>query len=720
MKKLLTLTGLVLFFVSTVFSQVLEPVKWSYEKKKVDENNWELIFKASIERNWHLYSQKVPEGGPEKTSFYFYNLDGFEFVKNDVQITEEESYEVEGDIDYIVLFDEPEGHEENDPNFGMVVKYFEHEAIFSQTIRITSEDPLAITGYIYFMCCDDSKCLPPAESEFEFLFNGAESGSVHEKADAGSDEGGAIMQFETIGEKGETVSAEQDEISAETSTEAISTTMWDVIIEAILWGFVALFTPCVFPMIPMTITFFMKGGDNKRRGRIQASAYGASIVLLYTVPIAVIILITYFVGGKTVTADIFNWLATHWIPNIIFFLIFMFFAASFLGMFEIVLPGWMVSKADSKADSGGMAGAFFMALTLVLVSFSCTGPLVGSVLVKSAQGEIFEPIFAMLAFSVAFALPFTLFAFFPSWLQRLPKSGGWLNSVKVVLGFIEIALGLKFLSVADQTYHWGILDREVYLAFWIVTFALLGMYLLGKLKFSHDSDMKYLPVPRLALAIITFSFVVYLIPGMWGAPLKALSGYLPPQQTHDFDMNAIIRNNVQMVNAAGGSGEDIFDICEKPKYSDFLHLPHGLEGYFDYDQALACAKKVNKPIFIDFTGHGCVNCREMEANVWSDPKVLQRLRDDFIVTALYVDDKTKLPESEWVVSEYDGKTKKSIGKKYADFQIARFNVNAQPYYVLLDHKGRLLAKPRAYDLDVEAFVEFLDQGLQNFKEGKHL
>jgi len=723
MKKFLVLVGLIIFIVYPGISQILEPVKWNYEKKQLDEGTWELKFTASIERGWHLYSQNVPDGGPVKTSFYFYDLDGFEFTDKQVMITEEESYEVEGDTDYIVLFDEPKGHEENDPNFGMVVKYFEHEAVFTKDIKITTPDPLAISGYVYFMCCDDSKCLPPAESEFEFLFNGATAGSAKETTE--DENAGPLVNVEKMDVQGETVSVDQegDQSAADSGKiSTISPSMWDVIIEAIIWGFVALLTPCVFPMIPMTITFFMKGGDNKRRGRMQASAYGISIVLLYTVPIAVIILITYLVGGRSVTSDIFNWLATHWIPNILFFLIFMFFAASFLGMFEIVLPSWMVSKADSKADSGGLAGAFFMALTLVLVSFSCTGPLVGSVLVKSAQGEIFEPIFAMLAFSVAFALPFTLFAFFPSWLQRLPKSGGWLNSVKVVLGFIEIALGLKFLSIADQTYHWGILDREVYLAIWIVTFALLGFYLLGKLKFAHDSEVKIISVPRLALAIITFSFVVYLIPGMWGAPLKALAGYLPPQQSIDFDINAIVRENAEMINASGGGGsaDDIYEICEKPKYGDFLHLPHGLKGYFDYEQALSCAKKVDKPIFIDFTGWGCVNCREMEANVWSDPRVLQRLRNDFVVTALYVDDKTKLPEDEWVVSDYDGKTKKSIGKKYADFQVSRFNMNAQPYYVLLDHKGRLLTQPRAYNLDVDAFIDFLDTGIKNYNDGKHL
>lgn len=719
MKKILILIALVSTIFINGFSQVLDPVKWTYENKKTGEDTYELIFKATIEPTWHLYSQKVPAGGPESTAFYFYGLDGFEFVDKNTKIVEEESFIRENSIDFIIEFSEPEGHEENDPNFNMIVKYFETEAEFKSTIRLTTKDPLALTGYIYFMCCDDSKCLPPAEIDFEFLFNGATPGMSQAGAE---DESGALIQVETLDVQGESVSAEGESIGVETEESLVATvTMWDVIIEAILWGFVALFTPCVFPMIPMTITFFMKGGENKRKGKIQASAYGISIVLLYTLPIAAIILITYFVGGKTVTGDIFNWLATHWVPNVFFFLIFMAFAASFLGMFEIVMPNWLVSKADSKADSGGIMGAFFMAMTLVLVSFSCTGPLVGSVLVKSAQGEIFEPIFAMLAFSIAFALPFTLFAFFPSWLQRLPKSGGWLNSVKVVLGFIEIALGLKFLSVADQTYHWGILDREVYLAMWIVTFTLLGLYLLGKLKFSHDSDMKYIPVPRLGLAIITLSFVVYLIPGMWGAPLKALSGYLPPQHGHDFNLNAVIRDNVANASFSGGDAHsDAGDLCEKPKYAEKLHLPHGLQGYFDYDQAMDCARKTNKPVFIDFTGHGCVNCREMEANVWSDPVVLKKLRNDFIVTALYVDDKTKLPKDQWVKSDYDGKMKKSIGKIYADLQISKFNVNAQPYYVLLDHEGNVLADPRAYDLDVEEFIKFLDTGLENFKKGKHL
>jgi thiol:disulfide interchange protein len=472
-----------------------------------------------------------------------------------------------------------------------------------------------------------------------------------------------------------------------------------------LAGLAAIVTPCVFPMIPMTVTFFMHDSDKKRKARFQAIVYGLSIIAIYTV-IGTLVAVT-------LGANFANFLSTHWIPNVFFFLIFLVFAASFLGMFEITLPSWLVNKADKQADRGGFTGAFFMAFTLVLVSFSCTGPIVGAILVKSAGGEVIQPIIGMLGFSLAFALPFALFAFFPSWLATLPRSGGWLNSVKVVLGFLELALGLKFLSIADQTYHWHILDREVYLAIWIVIFFLMGLYLLGKLKFNHDDDLPFLSVPRITMAIVTFAFVVYMIPGMFGAPLKALAGYLPPQQSLDFDLSSLIREESTQEQAGGA--KSITALCETPKYKDILSLPHGLQGYFDYQQALSCARKLNKPIFIDFTGHGCVNCRAMEANVWSSPEVLKRLRENFIVTALYVDDKEDLPENEWITSKYDGKVKKTIGKKYADFQIYRFNVNAQPYYVLLDTAGNLLTTPVAYDLNVDHFIQFLDTGLKNFK-----
>lgn len=719
MKRTVFTLSLIFLLSSISFSQILEPVKWAYEKKELGNNEFELVLKASIEKKWHLYSQFVPEGGPVKTSFYFYDKQGVEFLGDDVKIIEEASFEKENDTDFIVSFTEPAGHEEKDPMFeNMLVKYFESGAEFTRKIRVTTSDPLILSGYIYFMCCDDTKCLPPNdENKFEFAFNNAAAKQTSDEKPASEGTNKVEISEISIGSqetKTETgqykrtteILKDKSVLQRANLDDLTNKSLWELFIFSILAGLAAILTPCVFPMIPMTVSFFMK--EQKVKGKLQAIVFGVSIILIYTV-VGTLIAVTLGVNFA-------NWLSTHWLPNVLFFLIFVIFAASFFGMFELTLPNWLISKSDSKADKGGMTGAFFMAFTLVLVSFSCTGPLVGAILVKAATGAWLEPIVGMLGFSVAFALPFTLFAFFPSWMNKLPKSGGWLNSVKVILGFIELALGLKFLSVADQTYHWGILDREVYLAFWIIIFILMGFYLLGKVKFAHDSEVKFISVPRLTLVIITFSFVAYLIPGMFGAPLKALSGYLPPMTTHDFDLENIARQNSSMP----GNLTQESAICETPKYHEFLHLPHGIEGYFDYEQGLACAKKLNKPIYIDFTGHGCVNCREMEANVWSDPGVLKKLKEDFVVISLYVDDKTQLPESEWILSSADGKLKKSIGKIYADMQIYNFNVNAQPYYILLGHNGDLLAKPRAYNLNVDEFISFLDTGLNNFKNGKSL
>jgi thiol:disulfide interchange protein DsbD len=801
---------IILFLLSaSLNAQILEPVKWSFSQSKVSDDEFELVFRADIDPTWHLYSQDIPMT-PPATTFTFEDNPGIEFLG--------------------AVTEESEVHEEYDPNFEMELKFYETEAIFKQKVKANAAT--TVKGFLEFMCCDDTKCLPPTEVDFSFdlVPTGATTGTsppaqgilepvkwtitTEKKGNtidlfftAAIDDGFHLYSLEvpedgplptafffeesadyTLGGKirevtptieeyddvfemninffeKEAVFKQRIEISSDkdivpivgeiaymvcnevgcvalyedlemnldtetgklveveeaaaTAEAAIGTSditgkkasLWGFFILAFIGGLAAILTPCVFPMIPMTVSFFMKEGDDKSKGRGQAILYGFSIIAIYTLIGSILAV----VAGP----DIANWLSTHWLPNILFFLVFVIFAASFFGMFEITLPHWMVNKSDQAADRGGFMGPVFMALTLVLVSFSCTGPIVGTILVESAGGEVLKPIIGMLGFSLAFALPFTFFAFFPSMLANLPKSGGWLNSVKVVLGFLELALGLKFLSVADQTYHWGILDREVYIAFWIVIFFLLGLYLLGKLKFAHDSDVPYLSVPRLTLAIITFTFVVYLMPGMFGAPLKALSGYLPPQQTHDFDLNTMIRDNVKLYSGSGGGGgHTAEEICDNPKYGDFLHLPHGLEGYFDYEQALACAKEQNKPIFIDFTGHGCVNCREMEANVWSDPKVLKRLRDDYIVVALYVDDKTKLPEEEWITSTYDNKLKKTVGKKYADLQITMFGVNAQPFYVLMGHDNEVLAQPRAYDLDIAEFIDFLDEGVKNFKEGK--
>lgn len=475
--------------------------------------------------------------------------------------------------------------------------------------------------------------------------------------------------------------------------------LWGLILEAILWGFLMLLTPCVFPMVPMTVSFFLKQSGSAAKGRFNAFMYGLFIVLLYTLPICLIIGLTWAAGGSTVTADIFNWLSTHWLPNILFFVIFMIFAASFFGAFEITLPSGWTTKADAKSGQGGLAGVFFLALTLVLVSFSCTGPIVGTVLIKSTQGEFWTPMVTMLAFSIAFALPFALLAFFPSVLKKLPKSGGWLNSVKVVLGFIEIALGLKFLSTADQTYHWHLLDREVYLAIWIVVFSLLGLYLLGKIRFKHDSPLEYISVGRLALVIADFAFVVYMIPGMWGAPLKALSGYLPPIQTQDFVLAGDGRSEPAMTPPVipGLTGNLASEVA----------LPHGLTGYSSLEDGIAVAAATGRQVFVDITGHGCVNCREMEARVWSAQPVLERLSRDYVIVSLYVDDKTRLPKDQWVTTE-TGKVLKDVGRVNSKLVLDRFGVNSQPNYFILDSEGNILRGPRGYNLDVNAFVKFLD------------
>ena len=487
-------------------------------------------------------------------------------------------------------------------------------------------------------------------------------------------------------------------------TEKEGNSLWMLIIEAILWGFAMLLTPCVFPMVPMTVSFFMKGSESVAAGRFKAAMYGLFIILLYTVPISVIIILTRVIGGDAVTADIFNWLSTHWIPNIIFFVIFMIFAASFFGAFEIKMPQSLVNKSDQGADKKGLAGVFFMALTLVLVSFSCTGPIVGTVLIESTQGKFWAPMVTMLAFSGAFALPFTVLALFPSLLTKFKRSGGsWLNSVKVVLGFIEIALGLKFLSVADQTYHWGILDREVYLAIWIVVFTLLGLYHLGKIRFESDEPVEHLTVPRLTLSIAVFAFVVYLIPGMWGAPLSKLSGYLPPLTTQDFVLG---QNNVNVQSSDDTKAVSSFG----EKYD--LHLPLGLEGYFTLEEGLAASKETGKPVFVDITGHGCVNCREMESRVWSDPRVLEMLKNDFVIVALYTDDKTRLKAEDQVTDAQTGKVYKDLGRANSYIARTNWNVNAQPNYILLSPEGEMLAPVRGYDLDIEAFIEFLKSGLK--------
>ncbi len=656
MKRRSIVSGIVLFLLSAVplFAQMGEPiVKWSVSQGKTENGITEIIFSGTISSGWHTY------GASHKDSPVTVE---FEDVKG---------YSLEGGL-YDLL--KPE-------KFGGDDVFFDKIKV-AQKIRV-AEDASSLKGMITSSSCTDNSCGAPEDWNFEI--------KLRKEADA------AVA---AVPEKAETaVTAEATEISQNVTEEEqrAGGSLWALILEAVLWGFAMLLTPCVFPMVPMTISFFMKGSSTPAAGRFKAFMYGLFIVLLYTVPISLIIGATYIFGGETVTADIFNWLSTHWLPNIIFFIVFMVFAASFFGAFEITLPSALVNKSDKNSDKGGLAGIFFMALTLVLVSFSCTGPIVGSVLIKSTQGEFWTPMVTMLAFSVAFALPFTIFAMFPSLLKKL-KSGSWLNSVKVVLGFIEVALGLKFLSVADQTYHWGLLDREIYLAIWIVVFTLLGLYLLGKIKFEADSEVKHIGIFRLFLVIVDFTFVVYMIPGMFGAPLKALSGYLPPIETQDFIMGSNPSQQVVSIEEAN-KGEK---------------LPLGLTGYHSMEEGYAAAKASGKPVFLDISGLACVNCREMEQRVWSDPKVLSILKNDFVIVVLYTDDKTKLPESEWVTTS-SGKVLKDRGRVNAWFVRENFGVSAQPNYVLLSPDGKQLAPIRGYNTDIDGFVEFLNSGLEKMK-----
>ena len=656
MKRFLTMLAAALISVAA-FAQLApsQIITWTPSVQTLDGDVYRVVFTGKVAAGYHTYTLTD------------------EFSATDIMDIVVEGGELIGKP-YELSTPKEELDETGNP-----AKHYYDEIIIAQDVKVASGTAV-FTGTIFSNACTGGACKAEYYDFDVKVGKGTAAASSSESDEATDIAGGTEKSEEREG------------------------TIWGLILEAILWGFAMLLTPCVFPMVPMTVSFFMKGSGSVAQGRFKAGMYGLFIVLLYTVPISVIILLTRIIGGDAVTADIFNWLATHWLPNIIFFIVFMVFAASFFGAFEITLPQSLVNKSDKGSDKKGLAGVFFMALTLVLVSFSCTGPIVGSVLIKSTQGEFWEPMVTMLAFSLAFALPFTVLAFSPSLLKKFKQSGGgWLNSVKVVLGFVEIALGLKFLSVADQTYHWGILDREVYLAIWIVVFTLLGLYLLGKIRFENDEPVEHLSVPRLTLAIAVFSFVVYLIPGMWGAPLKALSGYMPPISTQDF----VIGQGTAVIP------DDSHD-STSPEFG--LHLPHGLQGYFTLDEGLEAAKKAGKPVFVDVTGHGCVNCREMEARVWSDPKVLDMLRNEFVIVALYNDDKQKLDKEDWVTDAQTGKVYKDLGRANSYIARSRWDVNAQPNYVLLSPDGEMLVPVRGYDLSIDGFVNFLQSGIDAYRK----
>ncbi|MFW5822207.1 MAG: cytochrome c biogenesis protein CcdA [Tangfeifania sp.] len=629
-------------------AQIIEPIKWSFDSKQ-DGKNVELIFTASIDENWNLYDTELPEGGPIPTSVVFNDSTKFEFVGG--------------------LQKKPEPVEKYDPTFMMDLRYFTNEATLTHDIRLKTDEPVEISGHVLFMGCDDETCLPPNEAEFSFTFNSDGQPSAMESAD-------------------------ETEPEATTSGSASGQSLWLFILISALAGLAAILTPCVFPMIPMTVSFFMRGSEDRGKAIRSGLFFGLSILLIFTLLGA---LFSVGIFGPNVG----NILSTHWIPNLLFFLLFLVFAISFFGAFEIVLPNSLVNKTDSKAEKGGFVGAFFMALTTVIVSFSCTGPFIGALIIEAVQDGGMRPLIGMFSFGLAFAAPFTLLAIFPSALNKLPKSGGWLNAIKVVFAFILLAFGLKFLSNIDQVYGFGILSREVYLSVWIVVFFLLGMYFLGKIKFSHDSELPYVSVGRLFLAIATFSFVVYLFTGLLGSPLSSISALLPPQSNNQMYFSGQA--------AAGGQGTSE-ELCGPAKYADKLHLPHGLSGYFDYEQGLACAEEQNKPAFVVFKGHACANCKKMENSVWANPEALRLLSEEYVIIALYTDDPTKLPEDEWVVSSSDGKTKKTMGKKFLDLQITEYSTNSIPFHVIIEPDGT------KHQLGVtfkdEEFLAFLKKGLE--------
>ncbi|MCY1722520.1 protein-disulfide reductase DsbD family protein [Prolixibacteraceae bacterium Z1-6] len=624
-------------------AQIVNPTTWTFDSKQ-NGKEVDLIFNASIEKGWHLYDTYLPEGGPIATTFVYEDSTLFELVG-----------EIQKNPAPEIHFDE---------TFQMDMGYFGGKAALTQKIQLKSTGPTEIKGYVLFMSCNDETCTPPEEVEFSFKFNQD-----------------AATQAQT----------ETSESSA-TSGSKEGQTLWLFILISALAGLAAILTPCVFPMIPMTVSFFMRGSDNRGKAIRTGMFFGLSIVAIFTLLGA---LFSVGIFGPNVGSI----LSTHWIPNLLFFTLFLVFAISFFGAFEMILPNSLVNKTDSKADKGGFIGAFFMALTTVIVSFSCTGPFIGALIIEAVQHGGIRPLIGMFVFGLAFATPFTLLAIFPSALNKLPKSGGWLNSIKVVFAFILLAFGLKFLSNIDQVYGFGILNREIYLAIWIVVFFFLGLYFIGKIKFSHDSDVPYVSVGRLFLSIVTFTFVVYLFTGLMGAPLKSISALIPPPSANSYVTASATSSSAHVAEAE----------CGPAKYADKLHLPHGLPGYFDFEQGLACAKEQGKPVFVVFKGHACANCKKMENSVWMNPEVLKMLEEKYVIVGLYTDDRTKLEESEWVTSPVDGKIKKTLGKKNLDLQISKYETNSIPFHVIIEPDGTEHRMGVTFDDD--EFKAFLEQGL---------
>jgi thiol:disulfide interchange protein len=705
MKKIITLSLFFFLLPFMMFGQFHDPVKWKFDSKKINANEFELLFTAEIDKEWYIYGLATYENeGPLPTSFHF---------------EDHKSYSKTGSVKEVSKV-----VKKLEPAFGDDVFVFSMKgpAVFSQKVKL-KEGKATVKGFLEYMTCNliTGMCLPPEEVDFSFSLTteAVKTGNIDIEPKV---EDTPVIKTDNLPvQKGDNTGSSENPASFNKSKKEVKQqgifelknaepftgpvkSLWGIFIAGLVGGVLALLTPCVFPMIPLTVSFFTKQSKSRTKGITRAAIYGLSIIGIY---VALGFGITKILGPSAL-----NEMASNAVFNLIFFILFVIFAISFFGAFEITLPSKWVNKVDAQSDRGGLIGIFFMAFTLALVSFSCTGPIIGTLLVEAAVGGGQSgPLMGMLGFSVALAIPFTVFAIFPSWLQSLPKSGGWLNSVKVVLGFLELALALKFLSNVDLAYHWNLLDREVFLVIWIVIFGMLGFYLLGKLKFSHDSELKHLTIPRLFLAILAFSFTLYMIPGLWGAPLKSISAWLPPQASQDFDLSK--QYYMQYTNTNSNEGK----IVEK-KYAELFKSksPHGVNAFYDFEEGLEYAQRIGKPVLVDFTGHACVNCRKMEAAVWSHPDVLQRLQQDYVVISLYVDDRTKLSEDEQFVSPTSGKNIRTIGAKWSDLQTSVFKTNAQPYYVLLDYEGNMLAESRGYDENIPAYVAWLEEGKERYNE----
>lgn len=683
---------LLLMLVSvTMWAQYQEPVKFSVEQKKISDSEIELVFTGTADPGWHVYSTDIADGGPTAATITFETQEG---VKPAGKLT-------------------PKGKvlTKHDALFDMQVSYMEGKAVFSQKLKITAPQ-YKVSGYLTFGSCNDENCMPPTNVEFNYSGKGVPATEAKESA-AEKKEVKAEETKEAVLEIEEHPATVEDTVAADTAAASVATlptvggdngqisdywkpviqelnafgaegstadrSFWSIFFLGFLGGLVALFTPCVWPIIPMTVSFFLKRNKDKAKGVRDAVTYGISIIVIY---VALGLIVTGIFGASALNA-----LSTNAIFNIFFFLMLVVFAASFMGAFEITLPSSWSSAVDSKAESTtGLLSIFLMAFTLALVSFSCTGPIIGFLLVEvSTTGTIIAPTIGMFGFALALALPFTLFALFPTWLKQMPKSGNWMNCIKVCLGFLELAFALKFLSVADLAYGWRLLDRETFLALWIVIFALLGFYLLGKIKFPHDEDEDdKVGVTRFFLALVSLAFAVYMVPGLWGAPLKAVSAFAPPMKTQDFNL-----------------------------YTNEVHAQ-----FTDYDAGMAYAKQHGKPVMVDFTGYGCVNCRKMELSVWVDEKVSSLINDDYVLITLYVDDKTPLPEKVTVQENGSERILRTVGDKWSYLQRVKFGANAQPFYVLIDNEGMPLNKSYSYDEDVDKYVDFLQTGLNNYKKNK--